>query len=245
MSDLTFDRFQEIQLEWADENFGEQPAAYALFGLMEELGELSRAHLKGSQGIRGDEEKWETEARKEIGDIATFLAQYASARGWSLGACVEESWKITSDRNWQDFPEKGHPDEPVGSYGTNSLKMTGSEASVPIPTLVDTSTAEETSAKKETEKSKKHKYAVEPDKQKNLAFLFPDRWAGELPKPEQLTGGAVKLINAAVSEAKKEDKQKDLGALGVVLSILGKAIDGSLIVDNPPTIEDTESEGEE
>ena len=243
MSDLTFDRFQEIQQEWADENFGEQPADYALFGLTEELGELSRAHLKSLQGIRGDEEMWESEARKEIGDIATFLAQYASARGWSLGACVEESWKITSDRNWRDFPEDGQGDAPVDS---NSLKMTGSESSVPLPTLDPASDDPKSKRKSAGAKGrKKHKYGVDPDKQKNLAFLFPDRWASELPKPEQLTAEAITMINAAVSEAKKEDKRKDLGALGVVLSVLGKAIDGTLIVDNPPDVEELDEDGEE
>ncbi len=244
MSDLTFDRFQEIQQEWADENFGEQPADYALFGLTEELGELSRAHLKGLQGIRGGEEKWEAEARKEIGDIATFLAQYASARGWSLGSCVEESWKITSDRNWQDFPEKGAPDPNAEVSNTNALKMTGSEASVPLPTLISTSDAETPKTRKKR-KPKKHKYAVDPDRQKNLAFLFPGKWASDLPKPEQLSEGTVKMINAAVAEAKKVDKQKDLGALSVVLNVLGKAIDGTLIIDNPPTVDELDADGEE
>jgi NTP pyrophosphatase (non-canonical NTP hydrolase) len=109
-SPLTFERFQEIQNEWALENFGEEEAWKSLIGLQEELGELSRAHLKSEQGIRGTAEKWEREGRKEVGDIITFLSQYCSRRGWKLHECVEESWKITSDRNWRDFPESGKPD---------------------------------------------------------------------------------------------------------------------------------------
>ena len=50
---MTFSKFQREQKEWAARNFREHVAWHALLGLMEEVGELSHAHLKTVQGIRG------------------------------------------------------------------------------------------------------------------------------------------------------------------------------------------------
>ena len=57
---------------WVEHNFpGEPQPESSLFGVIEELGELAHAHLKQSQGIRGEEH--EAEAQDAIGDLTIYL----------------------------------------------------------------------------------------------------------------------------------------------------------------------------
>src|SRR5688572_17945800 len=51
--------YQKEVVAWGKRNFGEQPAHRFLLGMLEELGELSHAHLKQEQGIRGTNEEHE------------------------------------------------------------------------------------------------------------------------------------------------------------------------------------------
>lgn len=61
--------------EWSHANFGDQPAYRPLAGVLEEIGEMMHACLKGSQGIRSQED-WEERVRDGMADAAIFLADW-------------------------------------------------------------------------------------------------------------------------------------------------------------------------
>lgn len=103
-------KIQEEQRVWARYNFGERDtgdADDALFGVVEEVGELSHAHLKLKQGIRGSAESLEAEARDAIGDILIFMMDYCCARGWDMQDILTETWDEVKQRDWKRFPKNG------------------------------------------------------------------------------------------------------------------------------------------
>jgi NTP pyrophosphatase (non-canonical NTP hydrolase) len=63
--------------EWAWKNFKEKAMGLNPYlGIIEEIGELSKAILKKDQGIRGTPEKHDEDAVDAIGDIAIYLFNY-------------------------------------------------------------------------------------------------------------------------------------------------------------------------
>jgi hypothetical protein len=65
-------------------NFGDRPAWQTLLGVVEEVGELSHAHLKAAQGIRGTREQHHVAKIDAVADIVIFLADYCTAEGIDL-----------------------------------------------------------------------------------------------------------------------------------------------------------------
>lgn len=57
-----------------------QQGKHALHGMVGEIGELHSIYQKKYQGHPFDEEH----AKKELGDLLWFIAEYATAHGWSL-----------------------------------------------------------------------------------------------------------------------------------------------------------------
>lgn len=106
---LTLPNFQNELGAWlARQPFGlDQESWQPLLGIQEEVGELSHAHLKESQGIRGSAEKHQAAARDAVGDIMVYLAGYCHARGWSLQECLEKAWGEVSKRDWAKNPHTG------------------------------------------------------------------------------------------------------------------------------------------
>ena len=72
--------FSKIQREvgsWAWKNFKEKASGMnPLLGIIEEIGELSKAILKKDQGIRGTPEKHDRDAVDAIGDIMIYLMNH-------------------------------------------------------------------------------------------------------------------------------------------------------------------------
>jgi NTP pyrophosphatase (non-canonical NTP hydrolase) len=101
----------ELQMEhqvWLDDNFPNQLRYHPLLGLMEEVGELSHAHLKHEQGIRGyDHQTYVLEASDAVGDIVIYLASYCTTNGLDLDACVRNTWDRVQKRDWITDPRKG------------------------------------------------------------------------------------------------------------------------------------------
>ena len=93
--------------EWLAHNFPNQVdfPYHALLGVVEEVGELSHAHLKREQGIRGTAEKHHEDAKDAVGDIIIYLASYCNTMGYDLDACVSLAWTQVRDRDWQADPE--------------------------------------------------------------------------------------------------------------------------------------------
>jgi len=181
--DLTFKRLQEIQFTWAQENFGDQEAWKPLLGAVEELGEVSRAHLKGAQGIRGTQEEWAQQGQVEVGDVIIYLAEYCSRQGWDLGSCVEQALRKLSDRDWRQFPETGEVDP---------VLQTGSDASIPLPKPPSLKAVvrrdSDTSLPKQRSQSQRPfpwQDQTGPQAPKRRDVLeFTGEWQGEGPRPE-------------------------------------------------------------
>lgn len=61
--------------------------AHALYGLSGEVGELQSLYQKTYQGHEFDE----THARKELGDLLWFIAEYCTAMNWNLREIAQEN----------------------------------------------------------------------------------------------------------------------------------------------------------
>lgn len=93
----------EIQAEmkpWVLHNFGDRPAWQPLLGAVEEVGELSHAFLKKSQGIRVNEDH--DEAMKDaVADTVIYLMDFCNVQGYSLHQLVHETWEKVGKRDWK------------------------------------------------------------------------------------------------------------------------------------------------
>jgi NTP pyrophosphatase (non-canonical NTP hydrolase) len=94
---------------WRTHNFPSAGATQQLLGVMEEVGELSHAHLKAEQGIRGDAVVHEGDAMDAVGDILIYLAGYCSYQGWSMMQIFDEVAQQVMRRDWITYPDTGFP----------------------------------------------------------------------------------------------------------------------------------------
>jgi NTP pyrophosphatase (non-canonical NTP hydrolase) len=94
---------------WAKWNFGEQEPSRPLLGVVEELGELAHAQLKGEQGIREGLEEAKIHDMKvdAIGDLLIYLLHYCCVSNLSLQSCLLKTWSHVRQRDWVRNPEDG------------------------------------------------------------------------------------------------------------------------------------------
>lgn len=78
------------KVEWAAKNFPDESALEVCFGVIEEVGELSHAHLKELQGIRGTPEEHQAKAKDAIGDIFIYLLSYCIHRELDMAALCRQ-----------------------------------------------------------------------------------------------------------------------------------------------------------
>lgn len=102
----TFVELQEAIRPWALHNFPTTSPTMILLGVMEELGELTHAHLKKEQGIRKSEDH-EALKKDSVGDIIIFLADYCNRSGYDLDSIINLTWAHVSKRDWVKFPNNG------------------------------------------------------------------------------------------------------------------------------------------
>lgn len=93
--------------EWNQRNFPNAKPIEPLLGLVEEIGELSHAHLKSSQGIRGTENELFLEKVDAVGDIFIFLSAYCSLNGIDLELAIRKAWSEVRQRDWIKYPKDG------------------------------------------------------------------------------------------------------------------------------------------
>ena len=105
-----FEEFEQFQYEhsrWLDRNFPGQRGFEPLLGLVEEVGELSHAHLKLAQGIRGTRDELIAQKEDAVGDIFIYLISYCCANELSLRNCIEDTWHRVQARDWVANPQDG------------------------------------------------------------------------------------------------------------------------------------------
>lgn len=83
---------QQIQFElkqWTIMNFGNQPRIHPIFGMMEEIGELSHAHLKQQQNIRN---KDYLAAKKDaVADTVIYMLNYYNIFNIDIPTTITDS----------------------------------------------------------------------------------------------------------------------------------------------------------
>jgi NTP pyrophosphatase (non-canonical NTP hydrolase) len=92
---------------WVEHNFGNSNELATVGGLVEECGEVMRAAVKRSQGIRGTREEWDAELRKESADVFIKLCDVAQFYGFDLATAITERWGQVRQRDWKANPQ-GH-----------------------------------------------------------------------------------------------------------------------------------------
>ena len=92
--------FQHQVQKWTERNFPDHRQYQPLLGIMEELGELAHAHLKGEQGIRHTPEEIQAMKIDAVGDIVVFLADYCNMNGIILEEDIRDTWQKVMQREW-------------------------------------------------------------------------------------------------------------------------------------------------
>ena len=99
--------YQTEVSKWSNKNFGDQPPINPLVGIMEELGELSHAHLKGIEGIRHTPVEIHDMKGDALGDLFIYMCDYADKSGLWLEEVIETVWNKVKERNWKDNQKNG------------------------------------------------------------------------------------------------------------------------------------------
>lgn len=100
-------KLQDDVVTWRDYNFGNENELATVAGLAEETGEVCRAAVKMSQGIRGSREEWLDEIEKEVADVFIKLMDVSSFYGFDLATAIQSRWSSVRQRNWIDNPKSG------------------------------------------------------------------------------------------------------------------------------------------
>lgn len=103
----TMDVLQRDIHQWHRRNFPTDDARDSLLGVGEELGEVMRAQVKQSGGIRGSFEYWQEEKKKEIGDVVIGILNYCEWNDIIFMDALTSRWKVIGKRDYIRFPEDG------------------------------------------------------------------------------------------------------------------------------------------
>ena len=102
---------KQLQLRhrsWEFSNFPRHSPENCIFGMMEELGELTHAWLKHEQGIREyDEDKLEGEVEDAVGDIFFYMLALCNNVGLDFYQLLRSTAQIVWARDWIKFPKNG------------------------------------------------------------------------------------------------------------------------------------------
>lgn len=99
--------FQTEMISWSSHNFPNAKPHEPLLGAVEELGELSHAHLKMEQGIRGTKEEHHEAKGDAVADCIIFLMHYCILNGLDLENELRRAWGNVRHRDWIKFPKNG------------------------------------------------------------------------------------------------------------------------------------------
>lgn len=104
---LTFRELQNEVSEWSQRNFPNNEPIDPFLGVVEEVGEVSHAILKGRQKIRGkgDEALVKAAVADGVADILIYLADFCARNRIDMQQTVEEVWAKVSRRDWQANPD--------------------------------------------------------------------------------------------------------------------------------------------
>lgn len=102
-----------VEIErWQRKNFPNAMPWEPLVGMTEELGELSHAHLKQHQGIRGSHEEHQAAKIDAVGDIIIYAIHYCKLNGFTFEMALRHATSEVLKRDWQANPTDGNATEP-------------------------------------------------------------------------------------------------------------------------------------
>ena len=95
---MTGNKYQELAARTINHNMsGYEKENHALHGMVGEIGELHGLYQKSYQGHIFNGEH----AKKELGDLLWFIAEYCTANGWML----EDVMQLNIDKLKARYPE--------------------------------------------------------------------------------------------------------------------------------------------
>ena len=95
---MTGDEYQELAERTINRNLNNvEREMHALHGMVGEIGELHSLYQKVYQGHNLDEDH----AKKELGDLLWFIAEYCTALGWEL----EDVMRLNINKLKARYPE--------------------------------------------------------------------------------------------------------------------------------------------
>ncbi len=109
---MNIKQFQAEVQEWAFRNFPNNLSYHCLLGAVEEIGELSHAHLKEDQQIRGSAKAHQLAAKDAVADCIIYLTDYCNRRGWDLDEILQETWEQVKQRDWTKNSHDGTANGP-------------------------------------------------------------------------------------------------------------------------------------
>lgn len=104
---MTLQELQQEVAAWQKKQPWDQNATAPLLGLIEEVGELSHAHLKQQQKIRGTYEEHQIAKIDAVGDILIYLADYCGKNAIDMQSALDITWRRVSKRNWSTDAQHG------------------------------------------------------------------------------------------------------------------------------------------
>lgn len=95
---MTINEYQQLAARTMNSDLkSAEQGKHALFGMASEVGELHGIYQKRYQGHAFDEEH----AKKELGDLMWFIAEYCTAHGWEF----EEIARMNIDKLKARYPD--------------------------------------------------------------------------------------------------------------------------------------------
>lgn len=92
---MTGNEYQKLAARTIDKNLAPKGQEHhALYGMCGEIGELHSIYQKAYQGHKFDE----VHARKELGDLMWFIAEYCTAMDWTLESVMTENIEKLKER---------------------------------------------------------------------------------------------------------------------------------------------------
>jgi NTP pyrophosphatase (non-canonical NTP hydrolase) len=95
----SIDEIQDEVQEWGARNFPDATPLYCVLGLQEEVGELSRVHLKRLEKIKPEQTTHAIE-KDVVGDIAVLLIYYCALAGLDFETVLNETWEQVRQRDY-------------------------------------------------------------------------------------------------------------------------------------------------
>lgn len=98
IKELTANEYQKLAARTISKGIGKASMeAHALHGIVGEVGELHSLYQKLYQGHNWDE----NHAKKELGDLLWFIAEYCTGNGWTL----EEVMLLNIEKLMARYPD--------------------------------------------------------------------------------------------------------------------------------------------